>query len=884
MKTEIIEPLDSNLQHGVNEALREKLEIAKKDMAKIKILNNTTRDLVSKDVNDLFMTENPKEINEALIVIGHKANIQPIYRTDLRESAPEIAKEAAEALNKYQRSLIDEDRKGTEQQPVVKNRESQENIITFNDRTQERPVSSNQSVTDSTAKQATNQDMSENAPIPMQSMVGKTMSFNDQPGRRGAEIVDEDGTRIVFGGKQEIDRFVRVNKLSKEDAQTLNELDAKKYSPSNAPQIAENENDLRIPMKSMPDHVMIYNGQPGRQGVEVWKPDGTHVAFGSEEAFKRFVKEHKVSRDDVRALSELESLKNNSPTNKPQESTNYKAADLSQASVSPAYGVMQIDDKPVTSIRFERSDKDGEPSFNVSYHMGNKSVMKLKTLDTDMLIDAVGNKNAKAIIEHNEAKGLLKGETLINEYGISPEEKVRRINDANKLEVIDSKEAVLLANQHRKREKIDLGLNIEGKQSNELETSRRTNNPQENIIAFNDRTKEKPQTINQPVTEQVDEKQTASTAKQTINKDMPESVSNRYLRIKDNYYFQDKTMAFEDKGNKLKLETENHTVIKDALIIAETRNWQSITVSGTDNFKHQVWREASLKGIEVAGYKPSKIDEAELKQAIALRDVKKEASVNPQTQSVKAQQQEEGVIAGTLIAHGADHYKHDKKESKSYYAKVNVGGKEMTYWGVDLERAINESQSNTKVGDAIKLKNIGQELVSIKVDTLDENGKKIGQETKTVNRNSWIVEKAESFDAIRKQEGVEKPKQAATTGHPDALHEQAEAFRVGKVIEHKVIEQMPQLAAAIAVSKLGEKIAQQALATGALRSQDEVDTMVHLIRDGLATALKNGKHIKIPEIQEQGKRAAVDANNVLNDQKPPAIVKEPQQQDMAMTR
>jgi hypothetical protein len=49
---------------------------------------------------------------------------------------------------------------------------------------------------------------------------------------------------------------------------------------------------------------------------------------------------------------------------------------------------------------------------------------------------------------------------------------------------------------------------------------------------------------------------------------------------------------------------------------------------------------------------------------------------------------------------------------------------------------------------------------------------------------------------------------------------------MGKEAERKVLEQMPQVAAAIAVSKLGEKIAQQAKESGALRPQDEVDTLV----------------------------------------------------------
>jgi hypothetical protein len=331
--------------------------------------------------------------------------------------------------------------------------QTQENIISFSDITQ---------------------DMPENTPIPMQSMPGKTMSFNDQPGRRGAEIVDEDGTRIGFGGKEAIDLFVRVNKLSKEDMQTLKELDAKKYSLPSTTRIAENENALKIPMRSKPDSVMIYNDQPGRQGVEVWKQDGTHVAFGSEEAINRFVKEHKLSPKDVQTLNELNSRKDTSPTNKPQE----------------------------------------------------------------------------------------------------------------------------------------------------------------NIIAFNDRTQEKPATINQSVT------------KQDTNQDMPETVSNRYLRINDKYYFQDKTMAFEDRGNNLKLETENHAAIKDALVIAETRNWQSITVSGSNSFKHQVWREASLKGIEVAGYTPSKIEEAEFSKALALLKAK-EIGDNPKKQGEKLDKNNERVLVMT---------------------------------------------------------------------------------------------------------------------------------------------------------------------------------------------------------------------------------------------
>jgi hypothetical protein len=316
----------------------------------------------------------------------------------------------------------------------------------------------------------------------------------------------------------------------------------------------------------------------------------------------------------------------------------------------------------------------------------------------------------------------------------------------------------------------------------------------------------------------------------------------------------DKTVAFEDRGNKLKLATENHTVIRDALAIAETRGWQSISVSGSQNFTYQVWREASLKGMEVSGYKPTDLQTEEVRHAMTLRAARKEAGDNPK--------QPDGVMRGVLLAHGADHYKHDLNQGQSYFVKLAIKGKEVTRWGTDLKRAFENAQTKPQVGDTVILSNTGQQSVDIPNTALDDHGNVI-EDKKTVKKNTWQVEKA---------------------SHPDTLQEQADALRAGKEIERQVIAQMPQLAAALAVSKLGEKIARQAKATGALRSQDEVDTMVNLIREGLAAALEKGQHIKTPEIQEQGRHAAVDANSIINDHKPPEMAKERQQQDRVMTR
>lgn len=78
--------------------------------------------------------------------------------------------------------------------------------------------------------------------VPMQSMPGKMILYNNQPGRRGVEVWDEDGSHVAFGGKVAIARFAQENKLSPEDVQTLNELDSRKYS-SPAPEVGLNAID-----------------------------------------------------------------------------------------------------------------------------------------------------------------------------------------------------------------------------------------------------------------------------------------------------------------------------------------------------------------------------------------------------------------------------------------------------------------------------------------------------------------------------------------------------------------------------------------------------------------------------------------------------------------
>lgn len=373
----------------------------------------------------------------------------------------------------------------------------------------------------------------------------------------------------------------------------------------------------------------------------------------------------------------------------------------------------------------------------------------------------------------------------------------------------------------------------------------------ENIIEFYDKAQEK----TAPKTEQAAQVTAAENEQAQVGTDgnhaIPERLASRYLRVKNQYYFQDKSLAFEDGGKHLKVETENATVIKDAIAIAEDRNWQTIKISGSDNFKQQAWREASLKGLEVVGYQPTPLELAELEKAKAALDAKQQTAT-------PASRDRDGMIVGTLLDHGADHYKHDPNQGKSYFVKLEVDGKEVTKWGADFKRAFKESQSKPEVGDKIIMESVGQQEVSIGTKERDADGNEV-EGKKPVKKNTWRVERED---------------------YQTALEDQAQALRTGREIEGNVIRQMPQVAEAITAAKLGEKIAEQAHQSGVIKSEDEKEALVYLIREGLASALEKGKKITAPDVREQGRQATIDANNVLNDQKPPVVTKEPVQQEM----
>ena len=118
-----------------------------------------------------------------------------------------------------------------------------------------------------------------------------------------------------------------------------------------------------------------------------------------------------------------------------------------------------------------------------------------------------------------------------------------------------------------------------------------------------------------------------------LDYETPKGFADRYIRMEGKYldFKNHQTVMFEDKGKKLNTAQTNPQIINDMLDTAQAKNWDSIKISGSQEFRQQVWLEAELRGIKTAGYKPTQED-------IAKRDYLLESRYR---NSIEAQHQPE---------------------------------------------------------------------------------------------------------------------------------------------------------------------------------------------------------------------------------------------------
>lgn len=92
---------------------------------------------------------------------------------------------------------------------------------------------------------------------------------------------------------------------------------------------------------------------------------------------------------------------------------------------------------------------------------------------------------------------------------------------------------------------------------------------------------------------------------------VPDNLAKKYLRVGDDLFrsSDDKKPIASLKADKITTRTAD--ALRDVMLIAKANGWTAVKIQGSADYKKQAYLEASLQGLSVEGYRPSKLLQAE---------------------------------------------------------------------------------------------------------------------------------------------------------------------------------------------------------------------------------------------------------------------------------
>jgi hypothetical protein len=326
---------------------------------------------------------------------------------------------------------------------------------------------------------------------------------------------------------------------------------------------------------------------------------------------------------------------------------------------------------------------------------------------------------------------------------------------------------------------------------------------------------------------------------------VPESVRNRFVQDGHRFYFPDGAPAFKDQGRRLTTPSENTQVIHSLIEIAHSRGWTEVTVTGTERFRQEAWRQARLAGLNVRGYRPSEVEHAQMIRALARNraqtservdsisaDSSSEAARPPSAPTSEVSARSDAAsqggprerIAGKLLDHGRDAYRHDPQEDPSYFVRLQTRDGPREVWGKDIERAVAKSLTQPQVGDEVILQRSGRDAVTVQRRARDSEGQ-LQEKAVEVYRNRWVIEKREFFE------------QRATA---------ARLVRDEAIGPREAVRQHPELAGTYLNLRAAE------LASRGLRDPEDQRRFVAQVRGALADHVERGEPLQPVRLRERG--------------------------------
>lgn len=322
---------------------------------------------------------------------------------------------------------------------------------------------------------------------------------------------------------------------------------------------------------------------------------------------------------------------------------------------------------------------------------------------------------------------------------------------------------------------------------------------------------------------------------------VPQSVRDRFVQDGQRFYFPDGAPAFRDFGRRLTTVSENTQVVHSLIEIAQSRGWTEVTVSGTERFRQEAWRQARMAGLSVRGYRPSDLEQAQLIRALA-RYLSMPMSRHTDTISADTQPPDPRAptgapavvpagsdvpkqpITGKLLEYGRDAYRHDPQEEPSYFVRIETRDGRREIWGKDLQRAMTQSLTQPQVGDEVVLQKTGRDLVTVKRMDWDEQGRLVGKKDVETHRNRWVIEKSDFF-AERAQA--------------------AQVVRDSTIDPRTAVREHPELAGTYLNLRAAE------LAAERLRDPEDRRRFVALLRTALADEIERGEPLQPVRLRDR---------------------------------
>jgi hypothetical protein len=237
-------------------------------------------------------------------------------------------------------------------------------------------------------------------------------------------------------------------------------------------------------------------------------------------------------------------------------------------------------------------------------------------------------------------------------------------------------------------------------------------------------------------------------------------------------------LAFKVTDDRLVTRLAAAEVIRDMVSVAQHRQWESLQVRGSVEFRREAWLEAGARGLEVQGYQPTELDRQTLADRREVWD--RAHSGTPKVEARSASDRGEPAdkfeydkgISGRLIEVGQAPYRNRTDAEASTYVALELdNGRQHQVWGVGLEKATADSKARS--GDRIQVRRDGVERVAKDIKVIDAASGSARIERRQVPRNRWRVT-AEKFRA------ADRPTAARDT---DLVAAQSQMVIIEKALE-----------------------------------------------------------------------------------------------------